>query len=174
MFALSTTANMNEAKYILDAEQLSTEELHDGLRRYAKALVEGEDYFLSNAANICSLVYHSLPALNWVGFYLVEGSTLHLGPFQGKPACTRITVGSGVCGSCVVRREAIVVDDVLQFEGHISCDPQSRSELVLPLMHNGSVQAIFDLDSPIPARFGPSEVQLCEKLIELIVTHSRF
>jgi L-methionine (R)-S-oxide reductase len=119
----------------------------------ARALFEGERDFTANAANLASLIYHTLPDLNWAGFYWMKGGELVLGPFQGKPACVRIAVGRGVCGTAAREGTTIVVPDVDEFPGHIACDSASRSEIVVPLLHAGRVIGVMDLDSPIPARF---------------------
>ena len=116
-------------------------------------------------------VYHGLPDLNWAGFYFREGAELVLGPFQGKPACVRIPVGKGVCGAAAARAAAVLVPDVRQFPGHIACDPDSRSELVVPLIEAGMVSGVLDLDSPLPARFDEDDREGCERLVALFVDH---
>jgi L-methionine (R)-S-oxide reductase len=123
----------------------------------ARALLHGERDPVANAANLAALIFHALPDLNWAGFYFLRGEALVLGPFQGKPACVRIAVGRGVCGTAAARRETVVVPDVHAFAGHIACDPASRSEVVVPLMRGGAVLGVLDLDSPKPARFGPDD-----------------
>jgi L-methionine (R)-S-oxide reductase len=123
------------------------------LRTQLAALFEGEREGLANAANMSALLFQSLPDLNWVGFYFLRGRELSLGPFQGKVACVRIALGSGVCGTAAERRETIIVADVHAFEGHIACDAASNSEIVLPLIQNGRLLGVLDLDSPLVARF---------------------
>src|SRR6188474_660940 len=118
-----------------------------------RALLEGERDAIANFANTTSLLYHSLPDLNWVGFYLLKDGELVVGPFQGKPACVRIALGKGVCGTAALRRETQLVSDVHAFAGHIACDPASRSEIVVPLVRNGELLGVLDIDSPTRGRF---------------------
>ena len=119
----------------------------------ARALLAGERDRIANAANLSALVYHALPSLNWVGFYFYDGTELVVGPFQGLPACVRIPLDKGVCGAAARSRETQRVEDVHAFHGHIACDAASRSELVVPLVRDGELIGVFDLDSPEPARF---------------------
>jgi len=128
-------------------------EFYRDLRGQLEALLAGEHDPIANAANISALLFQLMPDLNWAGFYFLRGSELVLGPFQGKPACVRIAVGQGVCGTAVARRQSILVEDVHAFPGHIACDAASRSELVVPLVRDGVVLGVIDLDSPRPARF---------------------
>lgn len=118
-----------------------------------EGLLHGERDAIANAANLSALLYDAMPRLNWAGFYLMRSGELVLGPFQGKPACVRIPVGRGVCGTAVARRESVLVEDVHAFPGHIACDAASRSELVVPLIRDGEVIGVIDLDSPDPGRF---------------------
>lgn len=129
------------------------------LEKQARALLHGEHHRIANAANLASLVYHSVPELNWVGFYFVDGGSgdLIVGPFQGRPACVRIPPGSGVCGTALVERTTQRVADVEAFEGHIACDPASRSEIVVPLILDGEVIGVLDVDSPRPQRFSAED-----------------
>ena len=117
------------------------------------ALVENVPHPLANLANAAALIWQSLDRLNWAGFYLAEGDLLVLGPFQGKPACIEIPFGRGVCGTAAARCESILVPDVHEFPGHIACDSASASEIVLPLVKNGRVLGVLDLDSPEKNRF---------------------
>ena len=119
----------------------------------ARALMEGETDRIANAANLAALVMHAISELNWAGFYFYDGTELVLGPFQGKPACLRIPLNKGVCGAAATTRQAQCVADVHAFPGHIACDAASRSELVIPLFHQGQLIGVWDLDSPTPARF---------------------
>ena len=119
----------------------------------ARALLAGERDRVANAANLSALVYHALPSLNWVGFYFYDGTELVVGPFQGLPACVRIPLDKGVCGAAARSRRTQRVEDVHAFPGHIACDAASRSELVVPLLRDGELVGVFDLDSPEPARF---------------------
>lgn len=123
------------------------------LAAQARALLAGEPDRVANAANLSALVYHALPSLNWVGFYFFDGNELVVGPFQGLPACVRIPLDKGVCGAAASRRETRRVDDVEAFPGHIACDAASRSELVVPLVKDGRLVGVLDIDSPEPARF---------------------
>jgi len=123
------------------------------LVRETTGLLGGENDFIAGAANFSALVFHSLPDLNWAGFYLLKGEELVLGPFQGKPACVRIEVGKGVCGTAASLQETVIVANVHEFPGHIACDAASNSEMVVPLIYNGSLLGVFDLDSPLIGRF---------------------
>ena len=123
------------------------------LLEQARGLMHGESDRTANAANLSSLVFHSLPDLNWVGFYFFDGSELVVGPFQGHPACIRIALGRGVCGTAAATRQTQRVPDVDAFPGHIPCDSASRSELVVPLYRGESLVGVFDLDSPVLDRF---------------------
>lgn len=131
----------------------SKPEQYDQLLEQARGLLHGERDRIANAANLAALVYHALPQVNWVGFYFFDGTELVVGPFQGKPACIRIPLGRGVCGAAASMREVQLVEDVFAFEGHITCDSDSRSELVVPLFEGDQLIGVFDLDSPVPARF---------------------
>ena len=119
----------------------------------ARGLMNGERDRTANAANLSSLVFHALPDLNWVGFYFFDGTELVVGPFQGLPACVRIPLSKGVCGAAASTRATQRVEDVHAFPGHIACDSASRSELVVPLYRGDALLGVFDLDSPLPARF---------------------
>lgn len=124
------------------------------LASQARALLQGENDPVANAANLAALLFHRLHDLNWAGFYFVKGGQLVVGPFQGRPACVRIDIGRGVCGTAAARRETIVVEDVDTFPGHIPCDPVSRSEIVVPLIaSDGELIGVLDLDSPRRGRF---------------------
>ena len=127
--------------------------LYKELNTQLAALFADESDGLANAANMCAVLYHGLPRLNWVGFYFLHAEELVLGPFQGKVACVRIALGRGVCGTAAQRRETLVVPDVDAFPGHIACDAASRSEVVVPLLKHGRVLGVLDLDSPDLARF---------------------
>ncbi len=131
----------------------------------AGALLAGERDLVANAANLASLIYHSLPDLNWVGFYLFDGEELVVGPFQGRPACVRIALGKGVCGTAAVTRTTQVVPDVDKFPGHIACDPHSRSEIVVPLFRDdGRLVGVLDVDSPVPGRFDDADAEGMQSL----------
>jgi GAF domain-containing protein len=137
--------------------------LDDGLLDELAALLDGEPDPIARAANLASLLYHRLPDVNWVGFYFLRGDTLVLGPFQGQPACTRIPVGQGVCGTAWARRETLVVPDVHEFPGHIACDAASRSEIVVPLPPASPLAGVLDIDSPRPNRFTFADRALVER-----------
>jgi GAF domain-containing protein len=140
-------------------------EFYAQLKAQLEALLAGESDPIANAANMAALLYLTLPELNWAGFYFLRGTTLVLGPFQGKPACVRIEAGRGVCGAAVAQRASIVVADVHAFPGHIACDGASRSELVVPLIDaRGDIAGVLDLDSPVPGRFDQDDRAGCEAL----------
>ncbi|MBB3454149.1 GAF domain-containing protein [Rhizobium sp. BK313] len=129
-------------------------EFYRELAGQLQALLDGEADPIANAANTSALIYQMLPDLNWAGFYFLQSDDeLVLGPFQGKPACVRIAVGRGVCGTAIEKEQSILVEDVHAFPGHIACDAASRSELVVPLFRDGQVFGVIDLDSPLASRF---------------------
>lgn len=134
-------------------------------------LLEGESDAIATLANASSLLSLHLQRINWLGFYILRQGELVLGPFQGKPACTRIAVGRGVCGTAFARAKTMLVDDVTLFPGHIACDPASRSEIVVPLMANGRLVGILDCDAPETGRFGQLERQLLEAAAEIVGRH---
>lgn len=147
--------------------------LYRELAEQARALLHGEHDAVANAANLASLLFHALPGLNWAGFYFMKDGELVLGPFQGKPACVRIAVGKGVCGTAAARRETVVVADVHAFPGHIACDSASNSEIVVPLVRGGAVVGVLDLDSPQPGRFDDDDRRGLEALAALWLEASR-
>jgi GAF domain-containing protein len=133
-------------------------------------LLTGERDLIANAANTSALLYQMMPDLNWAGFYFLRANDeLVLGPFQGKVACVRIPKGKGVCGAAVQRRASVLVEDVHAFPGHIACDSASRSELVVPLISNGRVLGVIDLDSPTPSRFDPDDRAGIEKVAAIFL-----
>lgn len=135
------------------------------LAQQARALLAGETDRIANAANFAALVFNSLPDLNWAGFYFLDGDELVVGPFQGQPACVRIALGRGVCGTAALTRATQLVPDVNEFPGHIACDAASRSEIVVPLVTDaGQLLGVFDVDSPLPARFDDDDRQGMEAL----------
>ena len=135
------------------------------------ALLAGEPDPIANAANAAAAIYHSLPELNWAGFYFLRGNELVLGPFQGRPACVRIALGKGVCGTAAMERRSMLVPDVEAFPGHIACDAASRSELVVPLLGPAGLLGVLDLDSPVLARFDEADRAGCEALAAVVVRH---
>ena len=139
------------------------------LAEQARALLHGERDRIANAANLSALVYHALPSLNWVGFYFFDGTELVVGPFQGLPACVRIPLDKGVCGAAARTRTTQRVADVHAFPGHIACDSASRSELVVPLLRDGDLLGVFDLDSPQPARFDADDQRGLEAIAAAFV-----
>jgi L-methionine (R)-S-oxide reductase len=141
----------------------------DDLLAELRALLAGEPDPIANAANISALIFNRLPQLNWVGFYFLRGDVLVLGPFQGQPACTRIKLGQGVCGTAAERNETILVPDVHAFEGHIVCDTASLSEIVVPFSVAGQFSGVLDVDSPVLNRFGVAEQSLLEAVAALYV-----
>lgn len=136
------------------------------LMEQARALMHGEPDRIANAANLSALVFHALPALNWVGFYFFDGTELVVGPFQGHPACVRIALGRGVCGTAAATRQTQRVADVDAFPGHIPCDSASRSELVVPLYRGEQLVGVFDLDSPERDRFDADDQRGLEALAQ--------
>lgn len=131
----------------------------------ARALLHGERDRIANAANLSALVYNALPDLNWVGFYFFDGAELVVGPFQGLPACVRIPLDKGVCGAAARTRQTQRIEDVHAFPGHIACDSASNSELVVPLVSaGGALLGVFDLDSPLPARFSVEDQEGLEAI----------
>jgi GAF domain-containing protein len=141
------------------------------LARSLESLLEGEPDLVSCAANTTSLVYHGLPDLNWVGFYFLDATSgdLLVGPFQGRPACVRIPLGKGVCGTAAAERRTVLVPDVNAFPGHIACDAASRSELVVPVVDRSRLMGVLDLDSPRLGRFGEADARGVESLVEVFV-----
>jgi L-methionine (R)-S-oxide reductase len=147
-------------------------DFYASLAQQLTGLLEGEPDAIANAANMSALIYQFLPDLNWAGFYFMRGPGLVLGPFQGRAACVRIPVGRGVCGTAVERRASIMVPDVHAFPGHIACDSASRSELVVPLIKDGTVLGVLDLDSPSRNRFDEDDREGCERLVQIYLKAS--
>ena len=151
-------------------EAANKPELYAGLADQARGLLEGEPDRIANAANFAALAYHALPDLNWAGFYFFDGTELVVGPFQGKPACVRIPLGKGVCGTAATTKETQVVRDVHEFPGHIACDAASRSEIVVPLFaRDGALIGVWDVDSPLPARFDDEDRAGMERLVKVFL-----
>lgn len=151
----------------LSLSHLPKTEQYQQLVQQARVLMEGETDKIANAANMSALVMHALPDLNWAGFYFYDGTELVLGPFQGKPACLRIQLERGVCGTAATTRQTQLVPDVHAFPGHIACDAASRSEIVVPLLHEGRLIGVWDVDSPIAARFDVQDQSGMEMLCQI-------
>ncbi|MFC4182819.1 GAF domain-containing protein [Saccharococcus thermophilus] len=146
------------------------EENYELVIQQLRSLIDGETNFIANLANAAALLNHFLQEINWVGFYLTEGDELVLGPFQGLPACVRIPFGKGVCGTAAKNKKTIIVPDVHLFPGHIACDAASQSEIVVPMMKDGNVIGVLDIDSPIKNRFDETDGQYLEKFVETIIS----
>jgi L-methionine (R)-S-oxide reductase len=144
-------------------------ELYAELADQARGLLHGERNLIANAANFASLVWHALPDINWCGFYFYDGTELVVGPFQGKPACVRIGLGKGVCGTAASTRETPLVRDVHAFEGHIACDSASQSEIVVPLVDGDRLIGVWDVDSPSIARFNADDRSGMERLCAIFI-----
>jgi len=146
---------------------------HEDLIEALRGLLDGETDLIANAANTSALLFEQLPAVNWAGFYFLQGDELVLGPFQGRVACVRIKLGSGVCGTAAEQRRTLVVPDVHAFPGHIACDAASRSEIVVPLLRDGQLLGVLDIDSPEEGRFSDADRILCEQVASLLMQASR-
>ncbi|BAK15581.1 GAF domain-containing protein [Solibacillus sp. FSL W7-1472] len=144
---------------------------YEQLSKQLDALLEGENNLIANLSNASALLNTFLKEINWVGFYLMNEGELVLGPFQGLPACVRIPVGRGVCGTTVAKEQTMVVDDVHAFPGHIACDAASKSEIVIPLIKNGVVIGVLDIDSPVEARFTDEDKDGLEKFVDVLLKH---
>jgi GAF domain-containing protein len=151
------------------SSRLLKKELYANLRSQLRSLVADERDFIANAANLSSLLYHSMPDLNWAGFYFHKKGELVLGPFQGQPACVRIAIGQGVCGTAAKQRETIIVDNVHDFPGHIACDSASNAEIVVPIIKDDHLIGVLDLDSPSVARFDEDDARGLNELVEVFV-----
>lgn len=151
-----------------DPKGMTAEKKMESALLFTKAQLKNEKDTLANLSNISAIINMYMDDINWVGFYLMKEGTLILGPFQGKPACNRIAVGEGVCGTAVLERKTQRVDDVLSLDNHIACDSASRSELVVPIYKEGAVFGVLDIDSPSLARFSDLEQTYMEKLVNLL------
>ena len=147
----------------------SKRELYDQLASQLSSLLAGERNLIANAANFSALIFHSLPDLNWAGFYFAQDGELVLGPFQGQPACVRIKIGQGVCGAGAAKCETMIVPNVHEFPGHITCDSTSNSEIVIPLMKGGRLIGVLDLDSPSLSRFDEEDAAGLERLVRILL-----
>lgn len=158
MFEQSTYAGDTQQQYEMLAKQLD-------------ALLTGEKNVMANLSNASALLNQFFDRINWVGFYMMDGNELVLGPFQGLPACIRIPIGRGVCGTTVAKKETIIVPDVHAFPGHIACDAASQSEIVVPLLKNGEVIGVLDIDSPEKNRFQKDDQQGLEHFVSILMKH---
>ncbi|TCP64904.1 GAF domain-containing protein [Baia soyae] len=159
MFSFEITTHNRKDQYPLILKQL-------------QHLIEGETDWLANLSNSAAHLFHTLGQVNWVGFYLLKQDQLVLGPFQGKPACVRIPVGKGVCGTTVAENKTILVPDVHQFPGHIACDSETNSEIVIPLRAQGEIIGVLDLDSPELERFNEEDQAYLEQYVEYLINHT--
>jgi len=154
---------------IAPASTAAKPQAYADLLAQARSLLEGERDATANAANLAALLFHGLPELNWAGFYWMKEGGLVLGPFQGKPACVRIALGKGVCGTAAAGRRTVVVPDVHAFPGHIACDSASESEIVVPVLAGGRLVGVLDLDSPRIARFDDEDARGLEAIVGAFV-----
>jgi GAF domain-containing protein len=148
---------------------LNKPELYEAIARELGSLIAGEPDYIANLANASALLFHSLPDLNWAGFYLLKEGELVVGPFQGQPACVRIAMGKGVCGASAERRASIVVPDVHAFPGHIACDSASNSEIVVPMIRGNELLGVLDIDSPKFGRFDEQDRAGLEKFVAVLL-----
>jgi len=152
-----------------EGRTITPAELYEQLAAQLRSLLEGERDFIANAANFSALLFHSLPEVNWAGFYLYKERELVLGPFQGKPGCVRIAMGKGVCGTAAERRQTMIVDNVHEFPGHIACESASNSEIVVPVIRDGCLLGVLDLDSPVFGRFDDGDARGLSELLSILV-----
>ncbi|WP_456439748.1 GAF domain-containing protein [Caldithrix abyssi] len=158
-----------------DLANLSKEVFYELLYRQARAMFEDEHDAIANMANLSALLFYSMENINWAGFYLLKNEDeLVLGPFQGKPACVRIKVGSGVCGTAVKKEKTLIVDDVHQFPGHIACDSASNSEIVVPMIKNKKMLGVLDIDSPMLKRFSEADRIGLERIVKVLIEYTDF
>ena len=162
---------MSHALLLTDATA-SPKERYAAILAALEGILSGERNLIANLANASALLYGSLENLNWAGFYLYDGSGLVVGPFQGKPACVRIAIGQGVCGTAAARRETVIVEDVHAFPGHIACDAASNSEIVVPLVGPTGLLGVLDLDSPSTHRFGKVDAAGLEAVAARLIAGS--
>ncbi|QED48950.1 GAF domain-containing protein [Cytobacillus dafuensis] len=149
----------------------SQEENYSVVKKQLAALLDGETNRIANLSNASALLNQFLDRINWVGFYLLEDSELVLGPFQGLPACVRIPIGKGVCGTAAKNKETVRVDDVHLFPGHIACDAASQSEIVVPLIKDGGIIGVLDIDSPVKKRFDEVDQRELEEFTKILVSY---
>lgn len=150
---------------------MTENENYQDLAAALRGLIEDEPDALANLANSAALIFHSMENINWAGFYLMRGNELVLGAFQGKPACIRIALGRGVCGTAAQDRKSLVVEDVHEFPGHIACDAASASEIVIPVIHDNQLVAVLDIDSPYKGRFDETDREKLERCADILAKH---
>ncbi len=151
---------------------MEKKQLYEEMLPMLTALCDGTNYVTTNCANMSALLYDALPDLNWAGFYLMADGALQLGPFCGKTACLTIPIGKGVCGTAAQKRETVVVQDVHDFPGHIACDSASNSEIVVPILQNGTLYGVLDIDSPIKHRFDETDAKYLKQAVEILLASS--
>jgi len=156
--------------FSLPAPSADIQRLRESILQTVQHVTEAEHNLVANLANAASIMYHALPDVNWSGFYLFDGTELVLGPFHGRPACIRIALGRGVCGTAAHERRTIVVPDVEVFPGHIACDSASRSEVVVPMLRAGELLGVLDVDSPVADRFSADDVRLLEEIVAVLMS----
>ncbi len=152
---------------------MNTSQSSTNLISQARSLLSGQQDMIANAANLAALLFHELTDVNWVGFYFLKDGQLVVGPFQGRPACVTIPLGRGVCGTAAATRQIQRVSDVHEFDGHIACDVNSRSEIVIPLIRDGKVLGVLDLDSPSPGRFDENDQTLLSEVAQIYLESIR-
>lgn len=155
-------------KHISKRTYASKAELYAHLNEQLQEVLEGETHWIPNLSNAAALMWHVLDDINWAGFYIARGNKLYLGPFQGMPACTGIEFGSGVCGTAAATQTTQIVPNVHEFPGHIACDGETNSEIVVPLVHNGVVVGVLDIDSPSLNRFDEEDAKGLAIFAELV------
>ena len=141
---------------------------YENLKKEIAALIDGVPHEIANLANVSAALWQAMDRINWAGFYRMEKGKLVLGPFQGKPACIEIAVGRGVCGTAVLEKRTVLVEDVHQFPGHIACDSASNSEIVVPIYKNGEIYGVLDIDSPYLARFTQEDQIGLEEIVKIL------
>ncbi|MBM2817207.1 MAG: hypothetical protein HW421_3969 [Ignavibacteria bacterium] len=137
-----------------------------------KEILKGQNNFISNASNFAAYIFQTMKDINWIGFYILDGDEMLVGPFQGKPACVRLTLGKGVCGTAAQKKEILIVPDVENFPGHIACDADSKSEIVLPIIKDGILYGVLDIDSPLPARFSHEDANELSESLQILIESS--
>lgn len=161
------------AEFITIDTTLTKDEIYQELSKNIEALTRDEPDLIANLANTVSVLKLGLLSTTWVGFYLLKGDQLVLAPFQGKPACVRIELGKGVCGTAALRKETIIVPDVSKFPGHIYCDPDSKSEIVVPIIHGEKVYGVLDLDSNQYNAYDEIDRKSLEGIIQILLPNFR-